>query len=71
MAADPTLTPKPDLLDSPDFVDDTAPDTLGTPEGDNQYDPSQPLPGAGKTPPVTSPRGNEPHTKMPLRDAEE
>lgn len=49
---------------------DTAshPNTISTPEGDNEYAPDQPLtPGS---PSVERPRGNEPHPTMPLRPAQ-
>jgi len=46
---------------------DTAPDTLATPEGDNEQPPDQPLnPDPPKPEP---PRGNETHSSEPLRDA--
>ena len=47
--------------------EDTRPDTIATPEGDNEYLPDQPL-----TPliaPVERPRGDEPHSSLPFRDA--
>lgn len=48
--------------------DDARPNTIGTPEGDNEYAPDQPLtPDPVK---VERPRGNEPHPKMPLRPAQ-
>lgn len=56
--------------DPPDFVPDNEPDTIATPEGDNEYLPSQPLPD-GTEPIPTRPRGNEPHWHEPLRKATE
>jgi hypothetical protein len=69
MATDPNLTPTPDALDSPDFVDDTAADTIATPEGDNEYAPDQPLTGDNLT--ITRPRGDEPHSEEPLHSTTE
>ncbi len=43
------------------------PDTIATPEGDNEYAPDQPL--APDPPAITRPRGDEPHPSLPLRDA--
>jgi len=54
--------------DPPDIVPDPESDTIATPEGDNEYKPTQPLP-AGSEPTPERPRGNEPHTGQPLRDA--
>lgn len=54
--------------DPPDFVPDDEPDTLATPEGDEEYGPDQPLP-PGTEPTPIRPRGNEPHWKQPLRKA--
>ncbi len=40
----PSLTPNPnDPRDSPDNAQTEQPDTVGTPEGDNEYSPDQPL----------------------------
>jgi hypothetical protein len=53
--------------DPPDGVPENEPDTLATPEGDNEdplrapLDPSEPTP--------ERPRGNEPHFEQPLRKA--
>jgi hypothetical protein len=54
--------------DPPDFVPDNEPDTIATPEGDNEYAPDQPLP-AGAEPIPERPRGDEPHWKQPIRKA--
>lgn len=54
--------------DPPDFVPEAQPDTIATPEGDNEYGPDQPLP-AGTEPIATRPRGNEPHPRQPIRKA--
>lgn len=56
--------------DPPDFVPENEPDTLATPEGDNEHRPEQPLKGPS-TPTPERPRGNEPHYDQPLRKAEE
>ena len=41
---DPSLTPNSyDPRDSPDTPQTNQPDTVGTPEGDNEYSPGQPL----------------------------
>jgi hypothetical protein len=54
--------------DPPDFVPENEPDTLATPEGDNEHLPDQPLQlGADPTP--ERPRGNEPHYSQPIRKA--
>lgn len=53
--------------DPPDFVPDNEPDTLATPEGDNEDLPGQPL--NPSEPPIERPRGNEPHSNQPLRKA--
>jgi hypothetical protein len=37
------LDPKPDPRDSPDTPEDNEPDTVATPEGDNEYPPDVPL----------------------------
>ena len=40
----PSLTPNPsDPRDSPDSPEGNEPDTVATPEGDNEYSPGQPL----------------------------
>jgi hypothetical protein len=62
------LDPRPDPLDSPDFVPDHAPDTIATPEGDNEYLPDEPLPPRAEPTP-TRPRGDEPHPSQPIRPA--
>lgn len=51
----------------PDSPEDNEPDTLATPEGDNEYLPSEPLSPAAPTP--ERPRGDEPHSKEPLYPA--
>lgn len=51
------------------FVGENAPDTVGTPEGDNEFEPDQPLPSSTPTP--ERPRGNEPHPSQPIRPAQE
>ena len=43
------------------------PSTIATPEGDNEDLPDQPLVPLSVD--VTRPRGDEPHTHQPLRDA--
>jgi hypothetical protein len=50
-----------------DFVPDNEPDTLATPEGDNEYTPDEPLSADAPTP--ERPRGNEPHYRQPIRKA--
>jgi hypothetical protein len=42
------LDPKPDPRDSPDTPEDNEPDTVATPEGDNEYPPDVPLTPAPK-----------------------
>ena len=51
----------------PPPTDDTAPKTIATPEGDNEDLPSEPL--TPSPPEIERPRGNEPHTELPFRDA--
>jgi hypothetical protein len=47
--------------------DDNKPDTIATPEGDNEYAPDQPL---SPTPPaIERSRGDEPHSEEPLYPA--
>ena len=53
----------------PDTVPENEPDTVATPEGDNEYRPDQPLPGSA-VPTPERPRGNEPHPEQPIRPAE-
>jgi hypothetical protein len=63
------MTSKPPIpTDPPDFVPDDEPDTIATPEGDNEYGPDQPLP-PGAEPVPERPRGDEPHWTQPLRKA--
>jgi hypothetical protein len=51
----------------PDSPEDNEPDTLATPEGDNEGLPDEPLsPMSGN---VERPRGDEPHSSQPIRDA--
>ncbi len=45
----------------------TAPNTLATPEGDNEQLPDAPL--NPNEPAPERPPGDEPHTELPLRDA--
>ncbi len=52
-----------------DSVPENAPDTVATPEGDNEYTPDQPLPGGDAMPTPTRPRGNEPHPSAEIRPA--
>jgi hypothetical protein len=52
--------PHPDREQPPD--DD--PETIATPEGDNEYLPDQPLTPDASTP--VRPRGDQPHTVVPL-----
>jgi hypothetical protein len=51
------------------FVGEDEPDTVATPEGDNEFQPDQPLPAS--TPVPERPRGNEPHPSQPIRPAQE
>ena len=53
-------------LDSPQ---DNVPDTIVTPEGDNEFAPDQPLPSS--IPQPERPRGNEPHPQQPIRPAQD
>ena len=46
--ADSNLDPKADPRDSPDSPEDEEPDTVATPEGDNEYPPDVPLTPAPK-----------------------
>lgn len=50
-----------------DSVPEKRPDTIATPEGDNEFGADQPLSGDDVT--VTRPRGDEPHSKQPERGA--
>jgi hypothetical protein len=50
-----------------DSPEDNEPDTLATPEGDNEYAPDQPLTPTAPVP--ERPRGDEPHTDEPLYPA--
>jgi hypothetical protein len=56
-----------DPLDSPDSPKDNEPDTVATPEGDNEYAPGEPL--IADAPVPERPRGDEPHSIEPLRKA--
>ncbi len=56
-----------ELSETPDFPEDKEPDTLATPEGGNERLPDEPL--TPDEPVVERPRGDEPHTSQPLRDA--
>jgi hypothetical protein len=51
----------------PDSPEDNQPDTIATPEGDNEYLPNQPLPPDQPTP--DRPRGDDPHSVEPLDPA--
>ncbi|HEY5329194.1 MAG TPA: hypothetical protein VIJ79_04860 [Acidobacteriaceae bacterium] len=51
----------------PDSPEDNEPDTIATPEGDNEAPPDQPL--APSDVDLERPRGDEPHFTQPLRDA--
>ena len=53
----------------PDTVSDVRSDVEATPEGDNEFAPDQPLPGAGAMPTPQRPRGNEPHPQAEIRPA--
>ena len=53
-------------LNSPE---DNQPDTVATPEGDNEYAPDQPLSPSAPTP--ERPRGNEPHPSQPIYPAQD
>ncbi len=52
-----------------DKVPEGEPDTVATPEGDNEYAPDQPLPGGAAMPTPERPRGNEPHPRAEIRPA--
>ena len=60
--------PKVPPTDPPDFVPEDEPDTLATPEGDNEYLPDEPL-SPKDVPTLERPRGNEPHPSQPIRPA--
>lgn len=51
----------------PDSPEDNEPDTIATPEGDNEYAPDQPLPLNEPVP--ERPRGDQPHSTEPLYPA--
>jgi hypothetical protein len=53
----------------PDSPEDDEPDTLATPEGDNEYGDGEILPAV--EPVAERPRGNEPHPSQPIRPAQE
>jgi hypothetical protein len=66
------LTPSPETpfpdTPQPDPPTPDGPGTMiATPEGDNEFAPDQPLSSSPPTP--TRPRGDEPHTALPLRPA--
>jgi hypothetical protein len=48
-------------------INDEAPKNIATPEGDNEDLPNEPLTPLQSE--VERPRGDEPHTSLPLRDA--
>ena len=50
-----------------DLADENEPDTLATPEGDNEYTPDEPLTPDAAAP--ERPRGDEPHSSEPLYPA--
>lgn len=47
--------------------DELPPDTLATPEGDNEYTPAEPI--APDPPTPERPRGDQPHSVEPLYPA--
>jgi hypothetical protein len=47
--------------------EDELPDTIATPEGDNEFSPDEPLVPLETD--IERPRGDEPHSSMPLRPA--
>jgi hypothetical protein len=51
----------------PDSPEDNEPDTIATPEGDNEFARDQPL--TPSVPVAERPRGDEPHTDEPLYPA--
>jgi hypothetical protein len=51
----------------PDSPEDDRPDTIATPEGDDEGLPDVPL--APSDADIERPRGDEPHSSLPLRDA--
>ena len=57
----------PHPTEPPDSPEDNEPDTIATPEGDNEFAPDQPLAPLGTG--VERPRGNEPHPTQPERNA--
>jgi hypothetical protein len=52
-----------------DSPEDNQPDTIATPEGDNEYAPDQPLSPGEPVP--ERPRGDEPHSTEPLYPAQD
>ena len=46
---------------------DIRPDTIATPEGDNEFLPDQPLVPLNTD--IERPRGDEPHSSLPFRNA--
>jgi hypothetical protein len=52
-----------------DSVPERAPDTIATPEGDNEFAPDEPLTPLDTD--ITRPRGDAPHSKEPLRPAQD
>lgn len=56
-------------IELPDSPADNGPDTVATPEGDNEYAPDQPLQPSNPTP--ERPRGNEPHPQQPIYPAQD
>jgi hypothetical protein len=53
----------------PDSPEDQEPDTIATPEGDNEAPPDQPLSPLSAA--VERPRGDDPHIVQPLYRAED
>ena len=47
--------------------EDPRPDTIATPEGDNEFAPDQPLVPLNTD--IVRPRGDEPHSSLPFRNA--
>lgn len=59
---------KPQPATTPDYVPEHTSDVIGTPEGDNEFGPDQPLEPHPYS--IERPRGNEPHFKQPIRPAQ-
>jgi hypothetical protein len=52
----------------PDSPEDNEPDTIATPEGDNETLPDEPLTPSDDVD-IERPRGDEPHSSLPFRKA--